>query len=792
MPRLRDVRGEVGVLTNQPGPEADANTGVTLTGLRAVFISYASEDTEAAGRIAASLQAAGIEVWFDRGELRSGDAWDQKIRREIRDCTLFIAMISRNTEARTEGYFRLEWHLADQRTQLMAKSRPFVLPVCIDDTPERHAEVPESFSRVQWTRLPAGKTSSVFVGRVLGLLSGESQAATHSAPPKVSTPTAPGVDASEAAPLARDTAKVRRRRPVPVKVRWAFLGGGTLLLASGMLWFAAHRGYFWHDPLANAQISRLTDWSGTEQAAAISRDGRMVAFTADHEGRNDVWVTELRSNRYLNLTRGTVGDLINPEVRTLGFSPDGSLVTLWARTSNGSRPNDINILAVASAGGALRTYVPGAAEVAWSNDGRHIVYHTTAPGDPIFVADSSSHAGRRIYAPPAYLHCHFQVWAPDDAFIYFTRGVPPDHMDLWRIRPTGSGLEQLTFHNSVVTHPVPLDEHTLLYLATDAQGAGPWLYGIDLRRRAPHRISFGLERYTSLAVTADGARLAVTVAHGSSGLWRVPLLAGTAVATAAERLSPDFGTGLSPRTARSSLLFVSRRAGRPGIWKLANGASQELWVGSPSNSVGAPAIAPDGRIAFTVADGERTWLYVMQSDGGHAAVVADSLALRGNVAWAPDGKSIIVAVVHDGEPRLTSFFPGGGVPLPLVYEYSIDPVWSPDGEFLLYAGADVSTSFPLRAAAADGRAYPLPAVMLPRGAHRVVFGPGADTIVVLRGEFLHKDFWLINLKTGAERRLTELESDFDIRDFDISADKSEILFDRVEESSTVALIDRAG
>lgn len=82
--------------------------------------------------------------------------------------------------------------------------------------------------------------------------------------------------------------------------------------------------------------------------------------------------------------------------------------------------------------------------------------------------------------------------------------------------------------------------------------------------------------------------------------------------------------------------------------------------------------------------------------------------------------------------------------------------------------------------------------MLPRGARRVVFGPEPDTIVALHGDFAHRDFWLIDLKTGAGRRLTQLASDFDIRDFDLSADKSEILFDRVEETSTVALTDRTG
>ena len=110
----------------------------------------------------------------------------------------------------------------------------------------------------------------------------------------------------------------------------------------------------------------------------------------------------------------------------------------------------------------------------------------------------------------------------------------------------------------------------------------------------------------------------------------------------------------------------------------------------------------------------------------------------------------------------------------------------------MYSGADVGVTFPLRAVKPDGRPYPLPAVMLPRGARRIVFGPEPGTIVALRGGFTHKDFWLIDLKTGAERRLTQLPMGFDIRDFDLSADKRELLFDRVEETSTVALIDRTG
>ena len=155
----------------------------------AVFLSYASQDAEAAQKICDALRAAGIEVFLDQSELRGGDAWDQKIRREIHDCALFIPVISANTASRHEGYFRLEWDLADQRTHMIARSRVFVVPVCLDATTQLAADVPESFQRAQWTRLPGGVTPAVFVERIRRLLSAEQSqgpTGTESPPARVS------------------------------------------------------------------------------------------------------------------------------------------------------------------------------------------------------------------------------------------------------------------------------------------------------------------------------------------------------------------------------------------------------------------------------------------------------------------------------------------------------------------------------------------------------------------------------------------------------------------------------
>ena len=135
-----------------------------------MFLSYASQDAAAARRVCETLRSAGIEVWFDKSELRGGDVWDQTIRRQIRECALFIPVISANTASRTEGYFRLEWALAEERTHMMSRSRTFIVPVCVDATVESGADVPDSFLRVQWTRLPAGETPTAFSQRIQMLL----------------------------------------------------------------------------------------------------------------------------------------------------------------------------------------------------------------------------------------------------------------------------------------------------------------------------------------------------------------------------------------------------------------------------------------------------------------------------------------------------------------------------------------------------------------------------------------------------------------------------------------------
>jgi Tol biopolymer transport system component len=618
----------------------------------------------------------------------------------------------------------------------------------------------------------------------------EPPASPHPVPSPPGSPELPPASEAAADPDVQPTGFRRlHKRPLAAAATIA----AVLLLVYAALRFGHPAGETWRNPLANATVTRLTDWPGIEQAAEISRDGRWASFLADHDGHMDAWLTRIGSGSYRNLTGGNRVELVNPSIRTLGFSADGSLVTVWTRSSDGSHSEDIKLMAAPTAGGELRDFLRGVAEAAWSHDGRRIVYHTTAPGDPLFVRDAEGVA-HQIYAAPSGTHCHFPLWSKDDAYIYFARGIPPDDWDIWRIHASGAGLERITFHGSRVSHPVLLDERTLVYLAGDPQGSGPWLYALNVEQRVPHRISFGLERYTSLAASADGMRLVATVDESHSSIWSAQLSpdpGASASQRAAQPVSLVSAAGLSPRTGPDYTLYISARAGRQGIWRAADGQARELWSDAHAIIMGGPAIARDGRhIAFTVADGERTILYTMDSDGKDVRALTRPLNLRGNPAWAPDGRSIVSAVLADGEPRLMNIFLDNSPPSPLVSEYSIDPVWSPDGQFLIYSGADVGTTFPLRAVARDGRPYAIPALMLTRGARRVAFSPDADSIVLLQGDVGHKNFWLVDLRTGAQRQITELAPDIAISDFDLSRDGSAVVFDRTQESSRIALIER--
>ena len=574
----------------------------------------------------------------------------------------------------------------------------------------------------------------------------------------------------------------RRRWQIPTVI------GAGLLVALGVTAWRLHQSdYFWRNPLAGARFARLTDWEGSEVDAAVSADGKFVTFLSDRDGPFDAWVTQLGSGEFLNLSRGKFPGLLIDEVRNAGFAGDDAHA--WLRMG----PSRESVWLVPTMGGSPRPLLPDAAEVAWSPDGTRTAYHPSSPGDPIFVADGNGGNPKQIFIEKPGLHHHYFAWSPDGRFVYFVGGVPNLDMDIWRIPATGGAAERLTNHHSRVAYPAFLHDGMLVYTATRPDGSGSGLYAMDVDRRIPHAVSFGLEEYVSVASSADGRRLVAAVANPTSHLWSAPISDRVVDESAVRRFALPAVRAAAPRFGPDFLLFLSSKGAVDGLWKFKDGSDVELWKGSHGGIAAGPAISPDGaQIAFVVRRGERAGLFAMAADGTNPRAIAESLDIRDTPSWSPDGKWIaVVASEGQGQPLLKVPV-AGGAPVRLVEGINYNPVWSPDGSFILYSQAKAGPRYLLKAVTPEKQPFPLPDVSVWRAGNRYRFLPNGKALVVMQeqgGGMRQQDFWLLDLATGHLRRLTNLRPGFGMKSFDVSPDGKQILFDRFRENSDVVLID---
>ncbi|MCM3906050.1 MAG: serine/threonine-protein kinase [Pyrinomonadaceae bacterium] len=612
----------------------------------------------------------------------------------------------------------------------------------------------------------------------------------------------------EALPAATDretSAAAAGAQPRGAGRRWmAVAAAGIALAAIALaaialavtLWRMKRSDEAWENPLANAHIERVTDFPGSETDAAISPDGKFIVFLSDREGTFDAWVNQVGNGAFVNLTKGQFPELAHEEVRTVGFSSDGSNV--WLRIShkdpNGKDTHDIRL--TPTLGGAARPFLERAVHAAWSPDGQRIVYHEFGPGDPTFVVDRDGSNPRQILIDKPGVHCHHHTWSPDGRYIYFVRGFPPNELDVWRIPADGGEPERMTHHNSKVGYPAMLDNRTLIYSATAEDGSGFWLYAMDVERRVPHRVTFGLDQYVSVsaAVGPDGraTRLVASVANPVGELWTLTISARIVDESDVRRFPLPFTRAVAPRFGPHYVAFLSSKGGAHSLWKTQDGETVELWRSSEGGVVAPAAVSPDGRrICFSVRRQGRNGLFVMNADGTNVRPLAASLDVRDAPSWSPDGKFIAVAADEGDGSRLFKVPVDGATPVRLLDGLSRMPSWSPDGRLILYAAPLQGAGYAVRAVTPESGPHPMPELWILRGGDRYRFLPDGRQVVVLLGDYLHQNFWMVDLETGQRRQLTNLKPGYSIGSFDVSPDGRQIIFDRVRQNSDLVLIDLA-
>jgi Tol biopolymer transport system component len=608
----------------------------------------------------------------------------------------------------------------------------------------------------------------------------------------------------EAAPAPAD--QPPDRRVASGSRRWAPIGwiAATVVAASalGITWRLWVNDYFWHNPLADARPVRLTDFEGEEVDAAISPDGKFMVFLSNRDGPLDVFVSQIGSGAFTNLTKGEFRPPTWAMVRQTGFSGDGEQVWFSQYQQPGSSI-DRSTLMGPTMGGRPKLFIDHGGNPTWSPDGKTLAYYTPDPGDPIFIADSNASNPRKIFVAEPGVHGHFLIWSLDGRFIYFVKGTPTTDTDIWRISVGDGQTEQITSHHAWVGYPQWLDARTLIYSATADDGSGRWLYAIDVEHRIAHRVSSGIaEQYLSVAVDqVQPHHLVATVANPTAGLWTVPIANDIQTESAIQPIQAANTRALSPRYAGDYLAFLSSKGGADGLWKVDNsGAAMELWKGGDGGVVAPPAISPDGnRICFSYRKQGRAGLYVINANGTGLTTLATSIEVQSAASWSPDGKWVAVAANEGQGTRVFKVPLDGGPPIRLRDTLSFNPVWSPDDRFIVYSEQRVSGSFEVKTMTPDGAPVVVPSMASLGSRFPLAFGtpyrftPGGKALVSLQGTAPDQNFFRLDLETGEQRQLTRFDPKIGsaVQNFDISPDGQRIVFDRLRNHADIVLMNLA-
>ncbi len=715
-----------------------------------VFVCYAHENADAVYPQIQRLHEGGVRIWYDEG-ISPGTRWPEELARALGKASLVLFFCTPESIKSQHCQDEVNFALDEKRPLLVIQDGAVELPPGL--------------------RLRLGSQQSILKHELTRAQFEEKLANAISRHVVTGTPAV--------ATIQKKTKSSAPRRWGAVLVVGVIVAG---LATAAAVWLTHPAPALNDNPLADAHFSRFTDFDGNETNAAISRDGKFVAFIADRDGPLHVWLSQVGTGRFVDLMRGSDDQALPGGGPNLGFSADGSEIWL------GGQPKGTRLRVMPLMGGPLRAFLgDNVVSVAWSPDGGRIVYHTSDAGDPTFVADGNGANPRRILVSEPGEHNHFPIWSTDGNWIYFVHGVLGT-MALYRISASGGAPERLTQHDRDVSYPTPIDARTVLYVNRAEDGSGPWLWALDVEHGTTHQLNLGLDRYVSLSASADGRRLVATLVNWTSSLWIVPILDRVAEESDANAFPVSTVSAQTPRFGGATLFYVSSRGTGDTLWRFDEGQEPvEVWKGPEGALADPPAVSPDGRQAVVVVTTQgKRHLDLISIDAAQQQTLAEGIDVRGASSWSPDAKWIVTSGLDAQGPGLFKIPIDGGPPIRLVTGQAAAPIWAPDGSMIIYSRQWSGFDTQLLAVRPDGHAVQLSSAATAIGGTPIRFLPNGKGLVYMRGP----EFWQLDLVTNETRQLARLTAPAVMQTFDITRDGKQIVFDRLRFQTDLVLIER--
>jgi eukaryotic-like serine/threonine-protein kinase len=603
------------------------------------------------------------------------------------------------------------------------------------------------------------------------------------------------------------SAQLVQPAPIPParRTRWRrhVVAVGLPLVAAGgfaLAWAAGRR------PQASAaptfsRVTRLIATDANETAAALSPDGKWIAYIAEVGGRTDVWVRFLSGGQTINLTAGDREIFVaaRRDIGGLDISPDGSQIAFDGGPANSARGLTAYVIP-APLGGTPRKLLDRGRALRWSPDGQRIAYMVPggSAGDSIWMADATGEHARELLPVSGGIHAHWPAWSADGRYVYFNYGVNSSNLgptEIWRAAVAGGPAERVIATSRRAVYPCPTPDGRGLLYSSNPIGVELALFWKPFGAE-PVRVTTGVGEYAEARLARDGRSMVATVYTVRESLATLSSAQqDTRPVALVPGASGDIHPALSPKGDR--IAFSSARGGDRNIWTARPDGSEPRMVTAGAANDERPAWSPDGRrIAFVSSRGGRRGLWVTDVDGGIPRHVRDAEILD-TVTWSPDGSEIAYAAPLGDVPALFAVtLDGQSLRRITTPAAATAPSWSAVPDVIAYVetrpavGSQPTLAHVAFVSANGGAARP-PLTGGPSIANgSIAWSPDRTSLAaVVDPAAVPASIWVLPLE-GSPRRLVELSPDNRPRGITWTPDGKHVIIGLVERTGDVVLFDQ--
>jgi Tol biopolymer transport system component len=593
---------------------------------------------------------------------------------------------------------------------------------------------------------------------------------------------------------------VPQTRNTGKSARWAAFSSVKIALAVGIFALAAAGVFFGYryyssrggqsaKTSADLKIQRLTG-NGKIAQAAISPDGKFLAYIQVEAGQESLWVKQISTNSSVEVVAPALVD----RFWDLTFPPNGDFIYFTGKNAE----NPVRtIFRVPTLGGTLQKGPVNAYGLSISPDGKEYVFTSGDPNASDFylsIAGVDGSGQRRLATRGGKQFFNSTpLWSPDGLTIFCPIGddTQAEHrLTIAAISASDGSLRELsTYKWDDIERMSVTPDMTRLVFSADATGGGEGVFAIwqlDIQSGESRRLTQDVIDYTDPTMTADGKTLVVVQSDETSSLWISPnagVTRAVQITTGKDSVSRGFAW-----TPDKKIVYVSRVSGNTELWKMDPDGSNKKQLTNDGRIKYTPVVTSDGRyIVFAASQGASIWR--VNIDGSNPVPLVAKTFDAANPDITPDSQTVIFSSWTDGKLNLWRIPIDGGEPQRITEFASTEPNISPDGKMIACFSVDANSVIRLTIIPVDGgeplKAFEMPPSVFVDASPKWTPDGRGITFIDIHGS--SRDLWVQPFDGGAPKRLTDFKENAIYRR-EWTRDGKQVAIVRGESSSDAVMI----